>query len=208
MRYERVDEETLANHQRLCASKELRRRAGYDIDTERDFILTKAKPLEGTILEAGTGKGHFTIALALQGYAVTTFDISREEQHFAKLNVRYLGLEHLVNFVLEDGEHLSFADSSFDVVVSVNLLHHLQNPWQVISELVRVLSLRGKILLSDFTEEGFALMDTIHASEGRQHTRGSISLREVGTILSDRGFALDTASSRCQDVLIARRSQD
>jgi 2-polyprenyl-3-methyl-5-hydroxy-6-metoxy-1,4-benzoquinol methylase len=201
-----LDEETLANYQRLCDWKEQRLKLGYDIDAERDFILTKAKPLEGTILEAGTGKGHFTVALARQGYAFTTFDISPEEQHFAKLNVRYWGLEHLVRFLIEDGEHLSFADASFDVVVSVNVLHHLENPWQVMKELVRVLCPTGKIVLSDFTEEGFALIEKIHAGEGKQHPRGAVAMREVGAFLWDAGFVLETACSQHQDVLLARRS--
>ncbi|RPJ27173.1 MAG: class I SAM-dependent methyltransferase, partial [Planctomycetaceae bacterium] len=167
---------------------------------------TRAKPLDGAILEAGTGKGHFTVALARQGYAFTTFDISPEEQHFAKLNVRYWGLEHLVRFLIEDGEYLSFAEASFDAVVSVNVLHHLENPWQVMKELVRVLSPTGKIVLSDFTEEGFALIEKIHAGEGKQHPRGAVTMREVGAFLRKAGFVLETASSRYQDVLRARRS--
>ncbi len=202
-----MDEETLANHERLCAWKEFRRRLGYDIDAECDFVLTKAGPLEGTILEAGTGKGHFTVALARQGHGLTTFDISPEEQHFALLNVRYLGLENLVRFVIEDGEHLSFADASFDVVLSVNMLHHLKNPFQVMKEIVRVLSRTGKIVLSDFTEEGFALTEKIHEGEGKQHPRGVVSMEEIGAFLTDRGFVLETASSRYQDVLLAQRPQ-
>jgi 2-polyprenyl-3-methyl-5-hydroxy-6-metoxy-1,4-benzoquinol methylase len=201
-----LDPETLANYQRLCDWKEQRLKFGYDIDAERDFILTKAKPLEGTILEAGTGKGHFTVALARQGYAFTTFDISPEEQHFAKLNVRYWRLEHRVRFLIGDGEHLSFADASFDVVVSVNVLHHLENPWQVMKEIVRVLSPTGKIVLSDFTEEGFALIEKIHAGEGKQHPRGAVTMREAGTFLQEARFVLETACSRYQDVLLARRS--
>jgi 2-polyprenyl-3-methyl-5-hydroxy-6-metoxy-1,4-benzoquinol methylase len=201
-----LDQETLANYQRLCDWKEHRLRLGYDIDAERDFILTKAKPLEGTILEAGTGKGHFTVALARQGYAFTTFDISPDEQHFAKLNVRYWRLEHLVRFLIEDGEHLSFADASFDAVVSVNVLHHLENPWQVMKEIVRVLSPTGKIVLSDFTQEGFALIEKIHASEGKQHPCGTATMRQVGAFLREAGFALETACSQYQDVLLAERS--
>lgn len=199
-----LDPETLANHQRLRDWKEQRLRFGYDIDAERDFILTRAMPLDGAILEAGTGKGHFTVALARQGYAFTTFDISPEEQHFARLNVRYWGLEHLVRFLIEDGAHLSFADASFDVVVSVNVLHHLENPWQVMKEIVRVLSPTGKIVLSDFTEEGFVLIEKIHAGEGKQHPRGAVPMREVGAFLRDAGFVLETACSQYQDVLLAR----
>lgn len=199
-----LDQETLDNYKRLCDWKEHRLRFGYDIDAERDFILTRAKPLDGTILEAGTGKGHFTVALARQGYAFTTFDISPEEQHFAELNVRYWGLEHLVQFLIEDGEHLSFADASFDVVISVNVLHHLQNPWQVMKEIIRVLSRAGKIVLSDFTEEGFALIEKVHAGEGKQHPRGAVTMREVEVFLRDAGFVLETACSQYQDVLLAR----
>jgi len=70
------DKEVLENHKRYLERKALYSSLGYNVDRERTFILEKARPLYGNILEAGTGKGHFALELARAGYKFTTFDIS------------------------------------------------------------------------------------------------------------------------------------
>ena len=198
-----MEEELLANHKRYLERKALYSSLGYDVDKERAFILEKAQPLYGDILEAGTGKGHFALELAKAGYSFTTFDISGTEQAFAKLNLRYFGFDKQVDFRIENGESLSFKDKSFDVVFSVNTLHHLTNPHKVIDELLRVLSFEGKLVLSDFTQEGLALMDKIHASEGNKHEVSKTTLADVQRYLTEKGFRITKASSKFQEVLIA-----
>ncbi|MFA5090801.1 MAG: class I SAM-dependent methyltransferase [Candidatus Omnitrophota bacterium] len=198
-----MEEELLANHKRYLERKALYSSLGYDVDKERVFILEKAQPLYGDILEAGTGKGHFALELAKAGYSFATFDISETEQVFAKLNLRYFGLDKQVDFRIENGESLSFKDKSFDVVFSVNTLHHLTNPYKVIDEFLRVLSFEGKLVLSDFTQEGFALMDKIHASEGNKHEVGKTTLADAEEYLIGKGFRITRSSSKFQEVLIA-----
>jgi len=198
-----LEDELLANHKRYVERKAFYSSLGYDVDKERAFILEKAGPLYGDILEAGTGKGHFALELAKAGYSFTTFDISETEQAFAKLNLRYFGLDKRVDFRIENGETLSFKDKSFDVVFSVNTLHHLTDPYKVIDELLRVLSFEGKLVLSDFTQEGLVLMDKIHASEGNKHEVSKTTLSDVERYLTGKGFKITTVSSKFQEVLIA-----
>ncbi|MDD5562045.1 MAG: class I SAM-dependent methyltransferase [Candidatus Omnitrophica bacterium] len=198
-----MEEELLANHKRYLERKGLYSSLGYDVDKERAFILEKAQPLYGDILEAGTGKGHFTLELAKAGYSFTTFDISETEQAFAKLNLRYFGLDKQVDFRIQNGESLSFKDKSFDVIFSVNTLHHLTNPYKVIDEFLRVLSFEGKLVLSDFTQEGLVLMNKIHASEGNKHEVGKTTLSDIEEYLIGKGFKVNKANSKFQEVLIA-----
>jgi ubiquinone/menaquinone biosynthesis C-methylase UbiE len=198
-----LEEELLANHKRYLERKALYSSLGYDIDKERSFILEKAQPLYGDILEAGTGKGHFALELVKAGYSFTTFDISETEQAFARLNLRYFGFDKQVDFRIENGETLSFKDKSFDVIFSVNTLHHLTNPYKVIDELLRVLSFEGKLVLSDFTQEGLVLMDKIHASEGNKHDVSKTTLSDIERYLIDKGFKINKANSTFQEVLIA-----
>jgi len=195
----------IENHRKYLERKSLYKSLGYDVDKERAFIIEKARPFHGKILEAGTGKGHFALALAKDGCKVTTFDISEEEQKFAKLNLKFFGLDHLADFRIENGEHLSFKDKSFDVVFSVNTIHHLLNPYKVIDELIRVLSFKGKLALSDFTKDGLKIMDKIHASEGNKHEVSKITLSDIGQYLITKGFRISKASGRFQEVLIAER---
>jgi ubiquinone/menaquinone biosynthesis C-methylase UbiE len=174
-----LEEAVIENHKRYLERKSLYKNFGYDIDKERAFTIEKAQPIYGKILEAGTGKGHFALALAKEGYKFTAFDISEEEQGFAKLNLKYFGLVHLVDFCIENGEHLRFKNKNFDVIFSVNTIHHLLNPYKVIDELIRVLSFKGKLVLSDFTKEGLEIMDKIHASEGRVHEVSKATLFDI-----------------------------
>ncbi|MBN2018676.1 MAG: class I SAM-dependent methyltransferase [Sedimentisphaerales bacterium] len=198
-----MDNEILENNKRYLERKKLYKDFGYDIDKERDSILEKAKPLYGKILEAGTGKGYFSLALAKQGYSFVSFDISQEELHFAELNLAYYGVDKNVCFKVENAEHTSFADESFDVIFSVNTLHHLRNPFQVIDELIRILSQKGKLILGDFTEEGFRIMDKIHTLEGRTHEVRKTTLLDIESYLVKKGFLVKKKESVYQRVLLA-----
>ena len=200
-----MNNEILENHKKYLERQALYKSFGYDVDKERDFILEQAKPLCGRILEAGTGKGHFALALAKAGYSFVTFDISPEEQRFAKLNIAHFGFEKQVDFRIENGERTSFADGSFDTVFSVNVLHHLRNPYQVIDELIRLISSQGKLILADFTEEGFKVMDKIHGLEGNTHEVGQVSMLDAESYLIKKGFLAKKAKSAYQCVLIAGR---
>ena len=202
-----LDQEALRNHKRYVERKALYQSLGYDIDKERGFIIEAAKPFSGKILEAGTGKGYFALLLARAGCLFTTFDISKEEQDYARLNLRYFNLEHLADFRVENGEVLSFSDKSFDTIFSVNTLHHLRDPYQVINELVRVLALDGKLILSDFTDKGFAIMERIHAREGGKHDSGKIRIKDAQEYLFNQGLETSIAQTQFQEVLIALRKR-
>jgi SAM-dependent methyltransferase len=193
------------NHKRYLERVALFKRYGYDSEAELDFVIEKAQPVFGEVLEAGTGKGYFALALARKGYRFTSFDISPEEQRFARLNLAYYGLENRVDFLIEDAARLSFPNRSFDVIFLVNVLHHLARPDAVADECARVLTLEGKIVLSDFTREGFEKLDKLHESEGRRHQKNDVSVADIGRRLTGRGFQTVEYGTGCQHVLIAYR---
>lgn len=200
-----MDKEVLENYQKSVERKSLYESFGYDVEGERNFIIGKAQPISGNILEAGTGKGHFTLALANAGYTFTTFDISETEQTFAKLILKYFDLDKQADFRIENGEHLNFKENNFDVIFSINTIHHFINPYQVIEELLRVLSLKGKLVLSDFTKEGFELMDKIHASEGNKHEVNKATLLDIKSYLINKSFKIEEHKTKFQEVIIAYR---
>lgn len=71
-------------------------------------------------LDVGTGTGQFAVYLANKGFEVTGVDLSEEMIATARQNAAQEGLP--IRFQTGDAEHLDFADESFDVVVSRNLL--------------------------------------------------------------------------------------
>jgi 2-polyprenyl-3-methyl-5-hydroxy-6-metoxy-1,4-benzoquinol methylase len=198
-----LNNEIIENHKSYLERKKLYSQFGYNLEEEREFILNQAKPISGKILEAGTGKGHFTVALAKHGYSFTSFDISEEELHFAKLNLGYYGLDKNVDLRIENAEQTNFANESFDIIFSVNTLHHFQYPNKVIDESTRILSKDGKLILSDFTDDGFDVIDKIHALENKTHNRGKAFLADVKTYLNAQGFKIKQASTAHQWVLVA-----
>ncbi|MBN1353487.1 MAG: class I SAM-dependent methyltransferase [Candidatus Omnitrophica bacterium] len=198
-----LERKVLENHKQYVERVKLYQSYGFDIDKERKFVFEKAEPVFGDILEVGTGKGHFTLVLAKEGYRFTSVDISREEQKIAELNLKYFELENFVDFRIEDAEHLSFKDNSFDIIFSVNTVHHLKNQFKVMDELIRIVTFEGKIILSDFSKEGFKMLDKIHSSEGRIHERSRVNLQDIDAYLRQKGFKTEQYSSRFQEILIA-----
>lgn len=195
--------EVLENHQKYLEKLTLYKQYGYDIERERNFILEQAIPISGRILEAGTGKGHFAQALAQQGYSFVAFDLSPQELRFAELNLAYYGLEKSVKFQIEDAERTSFADESFDVIFSVNTIHHLSDPCKVADELTRLLRPAGKLVLADFTEEGFKIIRQLHQLDGKTHEEGRLTLVDVEAYLARKGFSIKKARCACQQVVLA-----
>ncbi len=178
---------------------------GCDIEAERKFIIHKVYPLSGKILEIGTGKGYSTLVLAREGFCFVSVDISAEEQKIARLSLESLGLEKNVDFQIANAEKLKFENNLFDVVIAINVIHHFFNPYVAIDELMRVASLKGKIVLSDFTEEGFKLVDRIHRQDGKRHDQGNVGLKEIAKYLTGRKYSLDKFKSKFQEGIIVCR---
>jgi 2-polyprenyl-3-methyl-5-hydroxy-6-metoxy-1,4-benzoquinol methylase len=201
-----TENELIENHHRFSERVALYRKYGYDIEKERSFIIEKALPISGKILEAGTGKGYFTLAFARGGFYFTSFDISAAEQKYAKLNLTYHGLEQQVHFDVADAECLPYEGVFFDVIFAVNMIHHLSSVRKLCDELVRVFSPFGKIVISDLNIQGLAIMDKVHALDGRQHEVSAGTLNEVNVILIECGFKLEEHHSTTQDMLVAYRT--
>jgi len=198
-----MENEVIENYQHYLERVALYRKFGYDIEEERSFIIEKACPFSGNILEAGTGKGYFSVVLARLGFHFASFDISAAEQQYARLNLAYHGLTSHVRFDVADLECLPYKDASFDVVFAVNIIHHLSSVRTACDELIRILSPSGKKIFSDFNRRGFALVDKIHALEGRRHELNAGTLAETKAVLIEYGMKVEEHHGTYQDVLVA-----
>ena len=102
-----------------------------------------------TVLELGCGIGFVSTYLAESyNFVIYGTDYDFDQIQIAiKLQPK---LEHL-HFQVEDATKLSFNDSSFDLVLSQNVFHHIPN-WEVaIQEIVRVLRSGGYFIWLDLT---------------------------------------------------------
>ena len=91
------------------------------------WIRSKIK-LDGcSLLEVGAGNGYMTHEL-MKYCEVTALDISKTQLRYNPVDRKVVGSAY----------ELPFNNSSFDVVLCANLLHHLNNPSRAIAEMERV----------------------------------------------------------------------
>lgn len=92
------------------------------------------------VLDFGCGHGMASVVLARHGARVTAFDLSLGYLSEACARAEANGVH--IDFVQADGEHLPFADGSFDGIWGNAVLHHL-DLHRTGAELQRVLRPRG-----------------------------------------------------------------
>ena len=121
------------------------------------------------VLEIGCGDGRITAHLAAKAKAYTAIDPDSQAIATAKANIKD------VDFRVGSGEHLEFADTSFDVVLFTLSLHH-QYPRPALQEAHRVLQPQGQLMVLEpaadgelqqffniFNDEREALKDSLQA---------------------------------------------
>jgi SAM-dependent methyltransferase len=99
-------------------------------------ILNKQK--RGMLLDAGAGSGKISKKLKEIGYSVRACDI--ETQHFQPKDI-------IIDFA--DLNHkLPYSDKSFDYITAIELMEHLENPWNFIREAHRITKPKGILIVS------------------------------------------------------------
>ena len=109
------------------------------------FLISHGEIKPGKkILEVGCGTGIFTEKLAQTGAEVLAIDLSPDLLMKARNRV----LKNNVNLIEADLEKLPFDKNSFDSVVGVSILHHV-DLGKALREIYRVLKVGGKIVFSE-----------------------------------------------------------
>lgn len=109
------------------------------IDDNLNKYLTK-KPNETKILDFGCGSGFFTDKLQEKGYQSFGIDISEEAIKFGEL-------KGIKNLSVQDSHKLNYPDNNFDVVLSMDVLEHLEDESWAIKEVNRVLKSGGMFVV-------------------------------------------------------------
>jgi len=178
-------------------------RNGHDRRRAVNFVVDYVSGSEKPILDMGTGQGLAAVELARQGNHVATIDISEENLRRSFLYAASESLEDMIEFYLENAEDLPFGEDDFDSVLMMNMLHHLSDFRAVAAELSRVIAPGGVLVIADFTEKGFEILDSIHRIEGREHTRENrMMLSETREILWDFGLQCRQQDSRFEEHLM------
>ena len=94
------------------------------------------------VLDVGCGAGVDLARFAKAGATVTGVDLAPSAIELARANFSQQGLKGA--FEVADGEHLPFADNSFDLVFAHGVVQYTANPRQLVSECRRVLKPGGE----------------------------------------------------------------
>lgn len=97
------------------------------------------------ILDIGTGTGYFSILLSKEGHDVTGIDLTEAMVKEAEATAHDYNISP--TFIQMDAQATSFANNTFDVIVTRNLTWTLPNPQTAYAEWYRILK-NGGILLN------------------------------------------------------------
>ncbi len=197
---EKIQNNRLAYLERLALYKKF----GFDHEAAREKIILHLPNTLDSILEIGTGKGYLTTMLAHSFKKVVTVDIESDEQKIAGLNAAYYDLDN-IEFVLSDAGKLNYPDKAFDAVVSAFTFHHLESPFKVLSEMIRLAA--KQILISDFTRKGFEIIDKVHLYNGKKHEARTDYFDIIGVYLKEFNFNVQIFESEYQMIFSAARIQ-
>ena len=154
------------------------------------------------VLDVGTGMGQ-TTAFLLRHLStkseIWTVDPSDEVLAGARTSLGKKGSR--VRFVKGSADRLYFADSFFDVIASVMVMHHLLDARAVLTELARVLTNGGRLLIVDYKPDAAHQLEFHSRHEERDFLKPSIA-REA---IQDLGLACDVKDFGLWYLLDARK---
>lgn len=104
------------------------------------------------VLDVGCGNGRMMQLLAGKKIAYFGCDISNQLINIAKDKCQQYNFK-TVDFQVADIRKLPYANKTFDVLLTVAVLHHLPHPdnrWQALQEMYRVLKPGGLLLMNNW----------------------------------------------------------
>jgi ubiquinone/menaquinone biosynthesis C-methylase UbiE len=161
-----------------------------------DFILTlvKATP-ETTFLEPGIGTGLNVLPLVRRGYCVTGIDVSEEMLNQFRQKLPEIPLN--LKLIHGDASQLPFLNSSFDVVLTVHMLHAVSNLGIFLDEIDRVLKPKGFYLNAqwitpparlEFEQHFRTILSKYQEPQSSQQPRKVINEINVEEYLRNKGY--------------------
>jgi SAM-dependent methyltransferase len=134
-----------------------------DFRARREFLLARVKAGE-RVLDLGCGEGLFSAALQEAGAQVLAVDVAEEPLRRARATHPSLGLQ-----LIASEAPWELSDASFDVVWAGEVIEHVADTAGWLSEVRRVLSPGGRLLLSTPAYGSLRLLSLALSPAARAH---------------------------------------
>jgi ubiquinone/menaquinone biosynthesis C-methylase UbiE len=160
------------------------------------------------VLEIGCGTGAVTLPAARRvGPGGLAAGIDAAPEMIAEARRKARRARSLAQFRVEPAEALSFADGSFDVVLSSLMMHHLPGDLKqrALAEVRRVLRPGGRVVIVDMMPAAApmrywhtgGLVAMLHKGHASSPPPEAAGLPELAALLRDTGFtAVETGPTR------------
>ncbi len=156
-----------------------------NLQTNLEFLaeINLLKPSD-KILELGCGIGSVVFELSRQGYNITGTDISREAIAYGLKKYGEIKLQ------VQAAEALPYENQSFDVVLSFDLLEHIEQVDKHVSEVARILRTDGYYLFETPNKYSNVIWETFHTRSlrWRRYHPSLHSPAQLRRRLSKHGF--------------------
>lgn len=151
----------------------------HEYDLALDLLHLRANE---EILDVATGSGRMLSQIVKRGCQVISGDINAGALDRAKERLK--DQRERAILVILDAHKLQFSDNSFNVITFANAIHEFENPRGALGEITRVLKADGKLLVVEFNDLGFELMEYYHQSQGMEpHRTGEMSTEDIDNYL-------------------------
>ncbi len=144
-------------------------------------------PHGGLLVEIGVGTGSLLPLLAQQSARTIGLDHSPSMVAMARETIADHQLADKVDVRLAEMNHLPFADRSVRTIVMNQVLHHAEQPIEVLREIGRVLEIQGVLVLADLTRHQHDWTRERLADQWLGFKRSELEnwLAETGMLLTD-----------------------
>jgi len=169
-------------------------------DTTLPVLLAAVEPqLSERLLDVGCGTGRFAVTISPFVAEVVGIDLTRSMLDQAQELQREAGAAN-IRWQCGDVTALPYADAEFDIVTSRAMLHHIAEPARVVSEMSRVCTPAGRIVVVDLTppRTKSAAFDAIEILRDSSHVHAMPleELRDIGRGLGLREITVHEYAAR------------
>ncbi|TVR41720.1 MAG: class I SAM-dependent methyltransferase [Bacteroidia bacterium] len=155
----------------------------------RQFARQNAEADDIRVLDAGSGLGQYSwyVARKYPKWHIEALDIKKEEIESCR---RFFKSEGKTNVRFVHGDLLHFVEADkFDLILSVDVMEHIENDRLVFSNFFRALKPGGMLLVSTPSDRGGS---DVRQSEDdsfiEEHVRDGYSIHEIDEKLKKAGF--------------------